>query len=139
MPGCVLRIGSKRREVEALVSASGLKPIVIHRKGFPRIPGGTALSPSSGFNVDVSRADGNAEKQFRDAVRFLKRHEPGLARLRRSKAFGGMTLDFGLYHHATVERPWPSYRLPATLIQLAGKYGIEIDLSFYGSKPKDVD
>jgi hypothetical protein len=48
-----------------------------------------------------------------------------------------MTLDFGLYGHATVERPWPSYRLPVTLIQLAGKYGIGIDLSFYGSRPKD--
>jgi hypothetical protein len=138
MPGCVLRIGSKRRDVEALVSASGLKPIVIHRKGFPRIPGGTALSPSSGFNVDVSRADGNVEKQFRDAIRFLKRHEPGLARLRRSKVCAGMTLDFGLYDRATVETPWPSYRLPATLIQIAGKYGIGIDLSFYGSKPKNA-
>jgi hypothetical protein len=54
---------------------------------------------------------------------------------RDSNAFAGMTLDFGLYDHAT-EKPWPSYRLPATLIQLAGKYGIGIDLSFYGSKPK---
>jgi hypothetical protein len=43
-----------------------------------------------------------------------------------------MTLDFGLYCTATEDRPWPSYRLPAALIALAGKQGIEIELSFYG-------
>jgi hypothetical protein len=43
-----------------------------------------------------------------------------------------MTLDFGLYDRATEERPWPSYHLPASLIELAGKYHIEIELSFYG-------
>jgi len=43
-----------------------------------------------------------------------------------------MTLDFGVYYRATKERPWPSYRFPASLIELAGKHGIEIELSFYG-------
>jgi hypothetical protein len=43
-----------------------------------------------------------------------------------------MVLDFAVYDRATVERPWPSYWLPATLIVLAGKHGIEIHLSFYG-------
>ena len=46
-----------------------------------------------------------------------------------------MTLDFAVYDRATVDRPWPSYRLPATLIELAGKQGIEIELSFYGIEP----
>ena len=104
MLGCVLRIEAKR------------------------------LSPSSGFNVDVSRADGNLEKHARDAIRFLKRHDAGLARLRRSKTFAGMTLDFAVYDHATLDKPWPSYRLPATLIQLAGKHAIAIDLSFYDGR-----
>jgi hypothetical protein len=138
MPGCVLRVRSKTTRVEPLVKASGLQPIIIHRKGHPRVPGATALSPSSGFNVDVSRADGILEKQARDAVRFLKRHGSGLARLRRCKAFGGMVLDFAVYDRATVERPWPSYRLPATLIVLAGKHGIEIHLSFYGVQPTNA-
>jgi hypothetical protein len=133
MPGCVLRVRSKT--TRALVKVSGLQPIVIHRKGHPRVPGATALSPSSGFNVDVSRADGRLEKQAIDAARFLRRHMSGLARLRRCKAFGGMTLDFAVYDRATVDRRWPSYRLPATLIELAGKQGIEIELSFYGIEP----
>src|SRR6266516_2619449 len=134
MPGCVLRIQSKTSKVEALVKASGLHPIVIHRKGYPRVPGSTNLSPRSGFNVDVSRADGSVQKQARDAIRFLKRHAAGLGRLRRCKAFGGMTLDFGLYDRATEDRPCHSYRLPVPLIELAGKHGIEIELSFYGSE-----
>ncbi len=48
-----------------------------------------------------------------------------------------MTLDFGLYDLATENRPWPSYRLPVPLIELAGKYGIQVELSFYGSGGKD--
>jgi hypothetical protein len=134
MPGCVLRIQSKTSNVEVLVKASGLQPIIIHRKGHPRVPGATALSSRSGFNVEVSRADGGIEKQSRDAIRFLRRHAAGIGRLRRCKSFGGMTLDFELHDGATANRPWPSYRLPVTLIELAGKYGIEVELSFYGSE-----
>src|SRR6266498_2885677 len=135
MPGCVLRVQSATTKVEPLVEASEFRPIVVYRKGQPRVTGGNTVNPSSGFNVDVSRSDGGIERQARDAVRFLKRHDSGLRRLRRCKAFKGMTLDFGLYDRATDERPWPSYRLPGVLIQLAGKHGIEIELSFYGSKP----
>jgi hypothetical protein len=134
MSGCVLRIQSKTRNVEVLVQAFGLEPIVIHRKGQPRVPGGTHLSTKSGFNVDVSKANGTIEKQALDAIRFLKRHVTGLGRLRRCRGFCGMTLDFGLYDRATENKPWPSYRIPAALIELAGKHGIEIELSFYGSE-----
>src|SRR5436309_9366101 len=97
-----------------------------------------AACPSSGFNVDVSDADGVLEKQARDAVRFLKSHAMGLARLRRCKTFGGMTLDFGVYDRTTAERPWPTYRFPAPLIELAGKLGVELELSFYGVEPKEA-
>lgn len=83
MPGCVLRVESRSPDVERLVKASGLQPIVIYRKGQPRVPG-SHLSRESGFNVDVSPANGGLDRQARDATRFLKRHEPGLRRLRRS-------------------------------------------------------
>jgi hypothetical protein len=82
--------------------------------------------------VDVSKADGALQKQAQDATRFLRRHAAGLTRLRRNEKCGGMTLDFGVYDGATKERPWPSYLFPAALIELAGKHGIEIELSFYG-------
>jgi hypothetical protein len=133
MPGCVLRVGSKTTNVEPLLKTCGLQPIVVFRKGHPRAPGSTLLSQRSGFNVDVSPADGDLERQVRDAIRFLKRHAAGMSRLRRHARFGGMTLDFGVYDRTTEQRPWPSYHLPASLIELAGKHGIEINLSFYGS------
>ena len=132
MPGCVLRVGSKTTEVELLIRASGLKPIAVFRRGQPRAPGSTHLNRQSGFNVAVSKADGALEKQAQDATRFLRRHAAGLSRLRRREKCRPMTLDFGVYYRATKERPWPSYRFPAALIELAGKHGIEIELSFYG-------
>jgi hypothetical protein len=132
MPGCVLRVQSATNQLDDLVEASGLTPIIVHRKGQPRVPGASSRSAASGFNVDVSGADDGIDTQVGDAIRFLKRHDAGLRRLRRCKAFGGMTLDFGLYSRSTKERPWPSYRLPADLIQQAGKHRIEIELSFYG-------
>src|SRR5215475_7659803 len=115
MPGCVLRVGSKTRDMELLIRVSRLTPIAVFRRGHPRAPGSTRLNRQSGFNVDVSKADAPLEKQAQEATRFLKRHTAGLTRLRRNKKCGGMTLDFGIYDRATKGRPWPSYRLPAAL------------------------
>ena len=134
-----MRVGSRSSKVEDLIEASGLEPTAIFRKGHPRVRGGTRLSRSSGFNVDVSTSDGVLEKQVRDAVRFLKRHAQGLSRLRRCRAFAGMTLDFGLYDKASRDRPWPSYRLPPDLVELAGKHCVELELSFYGTEPSKAD
>ena len=132
MPGCVLRVQSRTTAVERLLRTSRLKSIIVFRKGEPRAPGSTKLSRQSGFNVDVSRADGALEMQTRDAVRFLRRHAAGVSRLRRHRECAGMTLDFGVYDRATTERPWPSYHFPASLIELAGRYRIDIELSFCG-------
>jgi hypothetical protein len=115
-----------------LVQASGLEGIAIFKKGHPRVPGGTVLSRSSGFNVNVSNADGVLQRQAQDAVRFLKKNARGLARMRRCRAFDGMTLDFGVYYRASTDTPWSSYRLPVALIELAGTHRVELELSFYG-------
>ena len=132
MPGCVLRVVSKTRNVELLAERGRFPPLVIHTKGMPRVPGGKALSRSSGFNVRVSDADGDLQRQARDAVRFIRRHGPDIARMRRSTSFGGLLLDFGLHYRSTRERPWPTYRLPSDLLELAARYKIDIELSFYG-------
>jgi hypothetical protein len=95
------------------------------------MPGGTTVARVSGFNVEVSRADADLERQARDAIRFLKKHDAGLRRLRRCDGFKSMALDFGLEDPRSPERPWPSYRLPRRLIELAGKHGIQIELTFY--------
>lgn len=60
MPGCVLRVASKSTDVEQLVNASRLRPIVIFRKGQPKY--GNVRRRVSGFNVEVSDADGMLEE-----------------------------------------------------------------------------
>lgn len=47
--------------------------------------------------------------------------------------FSFAVIDFGLYDLATEDAPWPSYRLPASFVRLAGELGCAIDLSFYGA------
>lgn len=134
MPGCVLRIETTTVGVDSAIKASGLRPIAVFRKGTPKVPGASTLSRASGFNVDVSRNE-DLKRQVPAAARFLRRHALGLRRLRRSKAFVGMVLDFGEWYRATVDQPWPTYHFPAVLVELAGKHGIEIELSLYGPEP----
>jgi hypothetical protein len=134
MPGCVLRVASKMSQVDELVRISGFRPTAVHKKGHPKSPGSSVMCRTSGFNVVVSLADGFGP-QARDAVRFLTRHARRLGRLRRHVGFRSMTLDFGLYDRASPDVPWPSYRLPSSLVALAGKHGIELELSFYGTEP----
>ena len=133
MAGCVLRVSSLTDNVEALLDVSRLKACAIFRKGEPRIAGSSVTNCVSGFNVVVSNADGAAmDKQVRDAVRFLKRHKERLQRLKRHKEFGGMSLDFGLWMPGE-DVICRSYTCPATLIELAGKLKIEIEISLYST------
>ena len=131
MPGCVLRVASRTSQVDDLVRVSGLTPAAVFEKGHPKAAGSSLLSRTSGFNVVVSTRDGLGP-QSRDAVRFLGHHARGLGRLRRHSAFRNMRLDFGLYDRRSRDLPWPTYRLPAHLVALAGQHDIELELSFYG-------
>jgi hypothetical protein len=129
VPGCVLRVSTRTSDVERAVEASGLRPIVIFRKGTPKLPGVSTLASASGFNVDVSRHESFA-RQVRDAIGFLRRYRSGLGRLRRLGHVDGMTLDFSARpSRSTV--PWPSYRFPGALVGLAAEQEIEIELSLY--------
>ena len=135
MAGCVLRVASKTSQVDDLVRVFGLTPTAVFRKGHPKAAGSSVVSRTSGFNVVVSIAHGLG-LQGRDAVEFLTRHARRFGRLRRHVRFAGMTLDFGLRDRASRDVPWPSYRLPGRLVALAGKHGIELELSFYGTEPE---
>ena len=130
MPGCVLGVAAKTSQVEDLVRVSGFTPVAVFTKGQPKVPGSAVMSRTTGFNVVVSIAEG-LEPQARDAVQFLTHHGQGVERLRRHVVFDAMTLDFGLHDCASPDRPWPSYKLPADLVALSGRHGIELALSFY--------
>jgi hypothetical protein len=77
----------------------------------------------------VSNANGpRADRQIRDALRFLKRHRVALARLRDQAGVEDLTLDFG-----THQRSGPAQfdHFPAALISLAGDLGMGLELSRY--------
>jgi len=138
MPGCILRVVSSSTDVESLIKASGLRPYKVYREGEPLVPVRKLVNKYSGFNIHVSIADGSSlDRQVRDAIRFLKRHSAGLGRLKRHRKFEEMTLDFGLWRGTDETEPLARFcRLPAILIELAGRHGIALELSFYGSNKK---
>jgi hypothetical protein len=89
----------------------------------------------SGFNLDVSVADGDLDAEVADALVFLSKHETELKRLRNSPSITGMCLDFGV-----CQRDAPAYflRLPPELLSPAGQLGMEIELSLYAGSGGDA-
>jgi hypothetical protein len=110
-----------------------LRPSAVFFRGDPGFPKSRGPVKKSGFNVPLTSLDLGESlwKQCAAAVRFLRRHQAELQRLRRF----GLTraaLDFGLYDRATAKHPWPSYALSRELVSMAGKFKFDIVLSFYG-------
>ena len=132
MPGCVLRVVGSTRKVRQFLASSSFKPTKVYYKGEPGFIKSRGPTRISGFNLTLSGSDGSSiSKQAKEAVRFIKRHQEEFNLLKALK-FKEATLDFGLWDLATEDRPWPIYRLPRSIIDLASKYGFDIELSFYG-------
>jgi hypothetical protein len=132
MPGCVLRVAGSTRKVKQFLASSSLKPAKVYYKGdlgFIKSRGPTRIS---GFNVTLSCSDGSSiSKQAKEAARFINAYRKEFDMIKALK-FKEATLDFGLWDLATEDRPWPIYRLPRSIIDLASEYGFDIELSFYG-------
>jgi hypothetical protein len=133
MPSCILRVSGSTAKVRKFLASSSIEPRRVFWKGEPRNPKSRVLIKVSGFNVELSTAEG-LEAQSKQAVRFIRKHKDDLL-LIKSLRFSSTAIDFGLYDLATDDRPWPSYRLPSSFIQLASDLGWEIELSFYGVPP----
>lgn len=133
MPGCVLRVSGSASKVKKFLAKSSLTPSKVYWRGEPGFPKSRGPSKISGFNVAVSSSAGGAlEKQAKQVAHFIRSHTNDMLLLK-SLGFKRAVLDFGLYDLATEERPWPSYSLPASFIELIGGYGFEIQFSFYGA------
>lgn len=135
MPSCMLRVSGSTAKVRKFLAESSLQPVRVFWKGQPGVIQSRGPIQTSGFNITLSRAEG-LPVQARQAVRFMRKHRDDML-LIRSLGFSSVTLDFGLYDLATEDRPWPSYRRPTTLVQLAAELGCNIDLSFYGAAPHE--
>lgn len=132
MPGCVLRVAGASAKVKTFLRCSTLEPSRVYWRGDPGFPATRGPVRVSGFNVPMSGSHGNSiETQARQVQAFLRQHRADML-LIRDLRFKYTTADFGLNDLATDERPWPTYRVPASLIQLLGEFGFEVELSFYG-------
>lgn len=103
-----------------------LEPYSVTEKGEenPRRPG--RRFEGARLSFDVSEADfDQLPQQFEDATAFLKQHEADVAVL---ASAGEAVLDFG-YEPRDVSVQVD--RLPRELIRLAGRLGVEIELSLY--------
>jgi hypothetical protein len=132
MPDCILRVSGAAAKVRKLLATTALRPCAVFFRGEPTSPASSRLAKRSGFNVVVSRADGDLQAQARDALRFLRAQSQELAAILKLFGAGHAVLDFGLWDISSPERPWPSFRLPHQLVEEAGRHGCEIVLSFYG-------
>jgi hypothetical protein len=133
MPSCILRVAGSTAKVRKFLTTSTVQPARVFWKGEPRNSKSRDLVVVSGFNIHLSSADGIAA-QAAKAIKFIRKHKDDLL-LIRSLGLSTATIDFALHDLTTEEHPWPSYRIPAALVQLAGELGCTIDLSFYGSPP----
>ena len=133
MPSCILRVCGSTAKVRKFLASSSIEPVQVFWKGEPRTHQGRSIVKASGFNIELSRAEG-IDAQAAQAVRFIRKHKDDIF-LIKSLGFSSATIDFGLYDLASDNRPWPSYRLPSQLVQLAGDLGCGIELSFYGVPP----
>src|SRR5690606_13015241 len=110
MPSCILRVSGSTAKVRKFLASSSIEPRRVFWKGEPRNPKSRVLIKVSGFNIELSTAEG-LEAQSKQAVRFIRKHKDDLL-LIKSLRFSSTAIDFGLYDLATDDRPWPSYRLP---------------------------
>ena len=130
MPSCMLRVSGSTAKVRKFLAASSIQPVRVFWKGEPSTLQSRGPIKTSGFNIELSGAEG-LPAQAAQAAKFIRKHKNDILLLK-SLGLSAATIDFGLYDLATEDRPWPTYRLPTTIIQLAGELGCSIELSFYG-------
>jgi len=126
----MLRVSGSTAKVRKFLATSSIQPGRVFWKGEPSILKSRGAIKTSGFNIELSGAEG-LPAQATQAAKFIRKHKNDML-LIKSLGFSPATIDFGLYDLATEDRPWPSYRLPTAIIQLADELGCNIELSFYG-------
>jgi len=132
MPDCVLRVAGSTTKMKKFLAGSTFEPTKVYFRGEPGIVKSRGTNKISGFNVSLSGSHGTSiEKQARQAIKFMEANRNEFTILASFK-FKFVTIDFGLNDLATKKHPWPCYRLPKRLVELAAEFGFDIELSFYG-------
>jgi hypothetical protein len=128
----MLRVFGLAKKVKRFLAESYFEPSKVWFRGDPHFIKSRGSMKISGFSLPISGSHGaSIMQQALDASRCIEQNHEEFSRLAFFR-FLRTSLDFGLYDLATEEQPWPSYRIPKRLVMLAGKFGFEIELSFYG-------
>jgi hypothetical protein len=139
---CVLHISGVKFDVDSFVVKSKVRPYKVFYKGEARFktkPDG-AKSARSGLAIELSKADMDDVKgQIKDAIRFLTRSRAKLGFIPKTNGIQHAILDFGIDRKIDRdEHLMESHLLPSKLLQLAGEFGLSIQLSFYAENMQAV-
>jgi hypothetical protein len=130
---CVLRAFGVEFDVDGFLRDSSLAPCAIHKRGTPRLPG--RVHKSSGINIVVSDASwSDLPSQIADAEQFLGKHSREVERLMRFRGVEGAVLDFPINLRIGDRVAAQFDRFPASLVRVAGRLGLALELSIYPAK-----
>ena len=126
---CVLRMGGKELDADALVEAVALPAYRVDRKGVLRPLRNRGVFDESTIHVDVSGADfADLPTQIADAISFLRANADAVRTALRFPGVRHATLDFAVESRDVAI---DSRYLPPDLLRCAGELGVGIELSFY--------
>lgn len=126
---CVLRVGGKELDADALVEHLLLPAYRVDRKGEPRPLRSRGVFDESTIHVDVSGADfADLPTQVADAISFLAANVDAVRTAVRFPGVRYATLDFAV---EPKDVAIDSSYLPPELLRRAGELGVGIELSVY--------
>lgn len=128
---CFLRVWGVELDVDALVASNEITLRSLYRKGEPRSslrPDGEKLT-CSGISYCVSDAGFDEFKTQRDeAIAYLSGHCNDIEKIVSAPGVDGASLEFGIKKRDVAMQ---CDIFPALLISLAGRFGLQIELSHY--------
>jgi hypothetical protein len=126
MAGCVLRAWGTDFDPEIFLAASTLIACNVFRKGARK--SASRIWTTSGFTIDVSKAENSFPQQVCDAIEFIKANSSNLRELQQSVGLEGLSLDFGVYKTSGFVQ---SHVFTPELIRLAADYSMALELTVY--------
>ena len=128
----MLRASGSKANVACFLSVTSWIPLSVYWKGEKRSQFSKKVSAVNGFNVNISNAEGtHLSKQLSDVAKALRRDATEFRRLKRLKLHA--VVDFAV---ETKKDSGPvSWRVPAKFLASFAKYGVDLELSYYGDAP----
>jgi hypothetical protein len=106
--------------------------MTVYWKGERRSQFSKRVSAVNGFNVNMSEAEGiHLPAQLKDAAKALRRDAIEFRRLKRLKLHA--VVDFAV--EVKQDDVPVSWRVPAKLLASFAKYGVDLEISYYGKAP----